>query len=159
LFLNFPNNIASLSLSSKKTDMATATFASVRGAFDLTSRNYIVTGGAQGIGYALVDAIAQMGGNVVAMDIKDKPGLDFSTLSKQHGVKVQYVQADVTNEEGLKSAFQESMTVLGSLHGCVTCAGLALEKPFGETSWPKARRIHDVNVCFNQAGSLAATRD
>ncbi|KAF4990292.1 hypothetical protein FDECE_14435 [Fusarium decemcellulare] len=130
----------------KLTAMATAVFASVRKAFDLTSRNYIVTGGAQGIGFAIVDAIAQMGGNVVAMDIKDKPGQDFSALSKQYGVNAQYLQADVTNEESLTSAFKKSINVLGSLDGCVTCAGLALVKPFEETNWQEARRIHDVNV-------------
>ncbi|KAJ3543616.1 hypothetical protein NM208_g3484 [Fusarium decemcellulare] len=125
---------------------AMAAFANLRKAFDLTSRNYIVTGGAQGIGFAIVDAIAQMGGNVVAMDIKDKPGQDFSALSKQYGVNAQYIQADVTSEESLTGAFKKSINVLGGLDGCVTCAGLALEKPFEETGWQEARRIHDVNV-------------
>ncbi|KAH7141723.1 hypothetical protein EDB81DRAFT_948148 [Dactylonectria macrodidyma] len=134
-----------------------ATFTNVRESFDISGRNYVVTGGAQGIGYAIVDAIAQMGGNVVALDIKAKPGQDFASLSKQHGVKAEYVQADVTDEKSLTDAFKRAGDLLGSIDGCVTCAGLALETAFEETSWKEARRIHDVNVTGTYFSTQLAT--
>lgn len=84
---------------------------------------------------------------MVALDIKEKPGVDFATLSTKYGVKVEYLQADVTSEDSLKNSFDKAVELLGTIDGAVTCAGLALEEAFEETSWKAARRIHDVNVC------------
>lgn len=114
--------------------------------FGLNGRNYIVTGGAQGIGFALTKAIAQLGGNVVAMDIKDQPSAEFFELSKQFGVLVEFVQADVTKQDSLKSAFERAVNVLGSVDGCVTCAGVALDKKFEEHTWEDVQKILDINV-------------
>jgi len=116
------------------------------GVFGLNGRNYVVTGGAQGIGFALTKAIAQLGGNVVAMDIKDQPKPEFFELSKQFGVHVEFIQADVTKQESLKSAFGRAVDVLGSIDGCVTCAGIALDKQFEEHTWEDVQRILDINV-------------
>ena len=57
----------------------------VRASFELTGRNYVVTGGAQGIGLALTKAIAEMGGNVAVLDLQDKPLDHFAQLAKETG--------------------------------------------------------------------------
>ena len=114
--------------------------------FGLKRRNYVVTGGAQGIGFAITKAIAQVGGNVVAMDIKDKPTPEFLELSGKFGVGVTFLQTDVTNESSLKAAFGRAVDVLGSIDGCVTCAGIAIDKPFEEHTWEEVRRVLDINV-------------
>lgn len=123
-----------------------ASFSNVKQLFDIQGRNYIVTGGAQGIGFAIVHALAQVGANVVALDIQTKPNADFDSVAKQFGVNIRYVQADVTDEKGLEAAFQTAFGILGTVHGLVTCAGIALEKAFEQTSWAECRRIQDVNV-------------
>ncbi|RYP14193.1 hypothetical protein DL765_006554 [Monosporascus sp. GIB2] len=123
-----------------------AGFSNVRSLFELRGRNYIVTGGAQGIGSGIANAIAQMGGNVVALDIKQTPSVDYAQLAKEFGVKLEYVQADVTNNENLTKAFNKAFETLGTVHGLVTCAGIALEKAFQETTWDECRRLQDVNV-------------
>jgi NAD(P)-dependent dehydrogenase (short-subunit alcohol dehydrogenase family) len=89
----------------------------VRPTFELTGRNYIVTGGGRGIGYAIVRAIAEMGGNVVVFDVLDKPVSDFDTLESDFSVKVKYIRADVTNDESLRHAFAQAMDNLGTLDG------------------------------------------
>lgn len=122
-------------------------FASVKQLFDITGRNYIVTGGAQGIGLGLVHALAQSGSNVVALDMQAAPSTDFAALASEFGVKLYYVQADVTDEQKLTSAFQTAFAHLGgNVHGLITCAGIALEKPFAATTWAECRKIQDVNV-------------
>lgn len=113
----------------------------------LKGRNYVITGGAQGIGLAIGKAIAQVGGNIVAMDISlDKPKTEFPEFSGKFGVKAIYVQTDVTNEASLRAAFGRAVDAVGSIHGCVTCAGIAMEKPFEEHTWEEVRRIMDINV-------------
>lgn len=116
------------------------------GLFGLKGRNYVITGGAQGIGLAVGKAIAQVGGNIVAMDIQDKPKPEFLELSSKFGVQAIYIQTDVTSETSLKAAFERAVDALGSIHGCVTCAGIAMEKPFEEHTWEEVRRVMDINV-------------
>lgn len=89
----------------------------VRSLFDLKDRNYIVTGGGRGIGYAITRAIAEMGGNVAVLDILDSPVKDFGTLEGDFGVKARYFHADVTQEESLTRGFEQSIAELGSLDG------------------------------------------
>lgn len=123
--------------------------------FGLHGRNYVVTGGAQGIGFAITKAIAKLGGNVVAMDIKDQPRAEFYELSKQFGVLVEFVQADVTKQDSLKSAFEQAVNVLGSVDGCVTCAGIALDKKFEEHTWEDVQNILNINASPWLSHSLA----
>ncbi|SPO05413.1 related to D-arabinitol 2-dehydrogenase [Cephalotrichum gorgonifer] len=123
-----------------------ATSRNIKSLFDISGRNYIVTGGAQGIGSAIVLALAELGANVVALDIKTAPSVDYDSLAKTFGVTISYVQADVTDEKGLGASFQAAFKILGTVHGLVTCAGIALEKAFEETSWAECRRLQDINV-------------
>lgn len=114
--------------------------------FGLKGRCYVITGGAQGIGLAISKAIAQVGGNVVAIDIQNQPKPEFLDFSGTFGVKAVYIQGDVTNEASLKAAFGRAVDAVGMVHGCVTCAGIAIEKPFEEHTWEEVRRVMDVNV-------------
>ncbi|KAF7557556.1 hypothetical protein G7Z17_g574 [Cylindrodendrum hubeiense] len=118
----------------------------VRPMFDLGKRNYVVTGGAQGIGFAVTRAICEMGGNVAVMDIQAKPVDEFSTLSKKFGAKAVYIQTDVTEESSLNAAFAQALLELGSIDGCVPCAGIAIDKPFVDQTWDEFTRIQNINV-------------
>jgi sorbose reductase len=117
----------------------------IRNGFSLQGGNYIVTGGGRGIGYAITRAIAEMGGNVVALDILACPVDDFATLSEL-GVKTRYVRTDVTDADSLNRGFEEAMSLLGSLDGCVTAAGVVYDTPFLEQDWKQVRRVMDINV-------------
>lgn len=114
--------------------------------FELRDRSYIVTGGAQGIGFACTRAICEMGGNVAVFDIQPGPVAEFSTLSQRFGVKTTYIQMDVTNEDSIKKAFDKALDSLGTIDGCVPAAGIAIDKPFLDQTWDEFTRIQDINV-------------
>lgn len=118
----------------------------VRPMFELLNRNFIVTGGAQGIGFACARAICEMGGNVAVFDIQEKPVDEFSTLSQKFGVKTTYIKTDVTKEESIKAAFDRALSELGTIDGCVPAAGIVIDKPFLEQTWDEFTRIQDINV-------------
>jgi sorbose reductase len=61
------------------------TLENVREKFELKNRNYVVTGGAQGIGFAVARAICKMGENIALLDIKNKPVDEYNTLSTKFG--------------------------------------------------------------------------
>jgi sorbose reductase len=85
--------------------------------FDLKGKNFVITGGGRGIGYAATRAIAEMGGNVAVMDVLSKPVGDFEQLSAEFGVKSLYINANMTKEDDLNSAFEQTAIELGSIDG------------------------------------------
>lgn len=115
--------------------------------FDLSGRNYIITGGGQGIGFAMARAICEMGGNVAVLDLRDQPVDAFKALASEHGVKAEYFQTDVTKEESLTASFEKAISSLGSVDGLIPAAGIVLDKPFVEQTWQEVERIQKVNVC------------
>ncbi|KAK0388023.1 hypothetical protein NLU13_4267 [Sarocladium strictum] len=126
--------------------MAPPALESVRPKFDLNGRNYVITGGAQGIGFAATRAICEMGGNVAVMDIQAKPIDDFNELASKFNVKTVYIQTDVTKEESLQASFAKAIEALGSIDGLVPSAGIAIDKPFIDQTWDEFTRIQDINV-------------
>lgn len=118
----------------------------VRPMFELRGRNYVITGGAQGIGFACTRAICEMGGNVAVLDIQDKPVDEFETLSTRFSTKTIYIRTDVTSEESIKVAIGRVVQELGSIDGCVPAAGIAIDKPFLDQTWEEFNRIQEINV-------------
>lgn len=118
----------------------------VRPMFELLGRNYVVTGGAQGIGFAATHAICQMGGNVAVLDIQEQPLDEFHTLGSRFGVKTVYIKSDVTNQDSLNAGFAKALESLGSIDGCVPAAGVAIDKPFVDQTWEEFTRIQEINV-------------
>lgn len=122
--------------------------ASIRKKLELTGRNYIVTGGAMGIGYAITKDIAEVGGNVAVIDLRNEPLEPVFELAKQHNVQIEYFQADVSDEAGLRKAFDGAVKAFnGRLDGIVTAAGIAIDKPYVDQTWEEVNKIIQVNVC------------
>ncbi|KAI8716129.1 hypothetical protein NCS52_00905800 [Fusarium sp. LHS14.1] len=118
----------------------------VRPMFELRGRNYVITGGAQGIGFACTRAICEMGGNVAVLDIQKNPVEEFNTLSDKFSTKAIYIQTDVTSEDSIKAAFAKVLEEFGTIDGCVPAAGIAIDKPFLDQTWDEFTRIQDINV-------------
>ena len=126
--------------------------ASIRSSFELTNRTYIVTGGAQGIGFTICRAICEMYGNVAIWDIQDGPvdQQEFEVWSKIFACKTLYVQTDVTNQESLQAAFKKTLETFQTIDGCVPSAGIAIDKPFVDQTWEEFNRIQEINVSLTK---------
>ncbi|CAK7233708.1 hypothetical protein SBRCBS47491_008703 [Sporothrix bragantina] len=142
----------------RKASFADGDLISTKGRFDLTGRNYVVTGGGRGIGYAAVRAIAESGGNISVLDAAPEPTKDFHNLADEFGIKTAYIPTDVTDEASLTSAFTQTVDQFGSLHGCVTAAGICPEGPFVSHTWDEVRRCFDVNITGTYFASQLATK-
>jgi hypothetical protein len=114
--------------------------------FDLTGRNYVITGGGQGIGFAMTRAICEMGGNVAVLDLRETPVDAFKTLAGEHGVKAEYFQTDVTREDSLTASFEKVVSSFGRVDGLIPAAGIVIDKPFVEWKWDEVERVQKVNV-------------
>lgn len=114
--------------------------------FDLSNKNFLITGGGRGIGFACAKAIAQLGGGVAVIDTAAEPVQEFHTLSKRFGVRTTYVRGDVTDQSSLEGAFAQSVRELGQFHGGLTAAGVVNDEPLLQASWERTKQTLDINI-------------
>ena len=114
---------------------------------NLTGKNFLITGGGRGIGFACGKAIAQLGGGVAVIDTLSEPTEEFNMLSKRYGVKTSYVNGDVTSQQSLEKAFALSIGNMdGQLHGGLIAAGICIDEPTLEADWEHSQRTFNVNI-------------
>lgn len=84
---------------------------SVREAFDLTGRVAIITGGAGLLGVKHAEAIAEMGGFPVLLDLEgEKAETQANEIAAAYGVQALGVCADITQPEAVSDALSKTLT-------------------------------------------------
>ena len=84
----------------------------------------IVTGGANGIGKAIVHALVKNGAHVAIVDIDKQAGTQTAKDIQQKGGTCIFVEADVANPEQMEAASQEITAQLGSIQILINNAGI-----------------------------------
>ncbi len=111
----------------------------------------LVTGGAQGIGFACAEAIAADGAQIVLADVNDRGVKDAA--EKLAGDTVAYV-CDMGEPDQIEALFGKIETDLGSISILVNNAGIALPTDFLEVSHANFQKVLNVNL----TGSFLATQ-
>ena len=93
----------------------------------------IVTGGASGIGAAVVDLLRTRGARVIVLDRDVEAGPDA-------------IRADVTDAAGVDAAVAEAVSRLGGLDVLVNNAGIGAAGTVEDNSDEEWHRVFDVNV-------------
>ena len=88
----------------------------------------LVTGGAQGIGYASAAAIADMGARIVLADVNSD---GVSTAAEQLGNETVGITCDMSDPDQIGAMFDRIEAEIGPVSMLVNNAGIALPK----TSW------------------------
>jgi NAD(P)-dependent dehydrogenase (short-subunit alcohol dehydrogenase family) len=84
----------------------------------------IVTGGANGIGKAIVHALVENGAHVAIVDIDAQAGTQTTQEVQQTGGTCIFVEADVANTEQMEAAAQTIAAQLGGIRILVNNAGI-----------------------------------
>ncbi|TFH42010.1 MAG: SDR family NAD(P)-dependent oxidoreductase [Chrysiogenales bacterium] len=82
----------------------------------------IVTGGASGLGEAVVRGIIAKGGRVAILDLADEKG---EKLAGELGAKAIYCRADVADEKDVAGAIERAAEAFGTVNAVVNAAGIA----------------------------------
>jgi len=108
----------------------------------------LVTGGAQGIGAAIVKELAANNFDVVINYLTSKDAaLDLSKeITKQYGVNVLIVKADVSKEEDVNLMIKEIEDKLGSVDVLVNNAAIDLSSLWSNKKVEDFKRTLEVNV-------------
>jgi len=106
----------------------------------LDNRVAVVTGGAQGIGKAIVDKLAAEGATVVVAD-RNGPGADAAAPAGGLGLTV-----DVSSEDDVRSMVDETMAKYGRLDVLVNDAAIVPFTAWDDIDFVEWRRIMAVNL-------------
>jgi NAD(P)-dependent dehydrogenase (short-subunit alcohol dehydrogenase family) len=113
---------------------------------DLHGRTAVVTGGASGIGRALVERFAAEGMQVVASDV-DQAGLDATVASVEAlGGTAIGVRADVSRREEVEALAAAAVDAFGAVHLVCNNAGVVIGGRVEELTEAEWRWVIDVDL-------------
>ena len=111
---------------------------------DLETRKAVVTGGAQGIGRAIVERLAASGAEVT---IWDRDRFLAETAADEIGGAVSFVQVDVTDWDAVRSAAARTAAEMGRIDIMVNNAGIAgMNATVADYPVDEWRRVIDLNL-------------
>ncbi|PWZ00911.1 putative NADP-dependent mannitol dehydrogenase [Testicularia cyperi] len=119
-----------------------------------------ITGASEGIGFAVAEAMAEAGGDVVLLYNSNPAAIEKAEqLAKQHGIRAKAYQCEVSDVEQVKTIINTIVTDFGSLDVFVANAGMAISKPILEQTVEEYKRQMEVNVdgvfyCAKYAGEV-----
>ncbi len=116
-----------------------------------------VTGGASGLGEAMVRLLVAEGARVVVADLSQQQGQALVNEIGEGGTKALFVPLDVSDEAGWDRAMQDTLAWAGKLNVLVNNAGIALP---GDMNMPfdTWRKTLSVNLDGTFLGTRAAIR-
>lgn len=120
------------------------------GLLDFKDKSVIVTGGARGIGRAIVQLFAEAGADVVIGDLRLEDATETAaTFSEIYQRRIVAVETDVTKYEDIERLRDEALRLFGKIDVLVNCAGWDRLLPFLKTTpdlWQKVLSINFLGV-------------
>ncbi len=122
---------------------------------NFSGKTALITGAAMGLGYAVAVYFADLGADLVLLDL-NKEGLDtVKTECEKKGVKVATFSCDISNEQEVYSVVDEAEKLFGKIDFLINNAAIWREQSaFLETSTATWKRFLDINVM----GTVFVTR-
>ena len=122
----------------------------------IASNSFLVTGGASGLGEAVVRSLVAQGGQVVIADLNDTRG---QALSEALGDSVRFIHCDVTSSDDVQAAVELAEQAFGRLQGSVNCAGIVVvQKLLDRDNNPADLDSFSRGVNINLVGSFNVAR-
>jgi 3-oxoacyl-[acyl-carrier protein] reductase len=129
------------------------------GFLSLNDRVAIVTGGAQGIGYAIVDVLAQRGANILIADVSiDKAEATAKEISDKTGRRIVAKSVNVTESASVKAMVDATVEQFGKVDILVNNAGITRDNLIMRMSEEDWDAVLDINLKGAFICSQAVTR-
>ncbi len=92
--------------------------------YDFSGKVAIVTGGASGIGEAVVHTLASCGAKVVVADFDEARGIEVADKVEADGGTASFFKVDVSKPEEVEAMVRHAVDTFGGLHVAVNNAGI-----------------------------------
>ncbi|KAI5459065.1 short-chain dehydrogenase [Mariannaea sp. PMI_226] len=128
--------------------------------FNMTGKVVVVTGAADGIGFAVAEAMAEANANVAFWyNSNDAAIAKAEELGKAHSVKTIAYKVDVSDAQKVQETIAEVVRDFGRIDVFVANAGMAISKPILEQTLDEFNKQMAVNVngvvyCSKYAGEV-----
>lgn len=111
---------------------------------NLNGKVVVITGGASGIGLATVEAFLDKGSRVVLSDYNADEGQKQVERLKAKG-EIIFIQADVAQEEEVKSLFEQTVEKFGSVDVVFNNAGIGAASETHNLSYEEYSQVIKIN--------------
>jgi NAD(P)-dependent dehydrogenase (short-subunit alcohol dehydrogenase family) len=116
---------------------------SLKELMNLKGRVALITGGAGHIGYAAANALAELGANIVLLDINKKLcDKNAKLINKKYGVATLSLAIDLSDDNAIKSVPHNIKRKFRRLDIIVNCAAMMSFKDSSSNTWEKALKIN-----------------
>lgn len=115
--------------------------------FDLTGKAAIVTGGNNGIGRAMAEALAAAGSSVAIWGRNEERNASALEAVRAHGGEALALSVDIGDEEAVVSAFAHTLEAFGQVDAVFANAGVgSVGTPFADMTTDEWRHVFQVNM-------------
>lgn len=113
----------------------------------LDGKKIYVTGGAQGLGKAMAQGLAEAGADIAIVDIQlEKAQETAREIAESTGQKVIAVKADVTDPDSVNAMIDTIVSELGGLDVAFNNAGMVINTPATETTFEQWQKVINLNL-------------
>lgn len=127
--------------------MSDTTYTNVLDQFRLNGRNALITGGSQGLGRVIAEALAQAGANIIITSRSyDKCRTAAEEIANKNAVKAIPISADVTNSQEVVRLFDEATAQIGNVDILVNSAGLNIRGPVDQLTEKEWDDVLTINL-------------
>jgi len=120
--------------------------------FSLAGKKAIITGAAQGIGKAIAECMAELGSDVVLMDIKEEKLIAAQKEITKKGTKIGYAVLDVRSNDSIEQAVKQAADFMGGIDIVVNSAGIlgtsSIEDMDRDGEWNKVLDVDLTGLFF-----------
>jgi len=111
----------------------------------------IVTGGASGLGLAVVESVIAAGGRATLFDVNEQAGRE---IAQRLGDRTAFQRVDVASESAVDAAVQAAAASMGGLNLAVNCAGVGGPRRMVGKDGPMPGEVFRRIVEINLVGTL-----
>ncbi len=109
-------------------------------------KRVVITGGAQGIGYAIADAFVQAGARLAILEIEESYAQGTLARLSREGADILFLPCDVSDETAVEKSLSVVVDQFGGVDILVNAAGWEFNKPFLTSTWDEYRAVMDENL-------------
>ncbi|MCM3452926.1 3-oxoacyl-ACP reductase FabG [Heyndrickxia oleronia] len=117
----------------------------------------IITGAANGIGFAAAKRFAEEGAKVVIADFNEAEGVMRQTELSEEGYDVVFVQVDVSNKDSVGMMVEQVVSTFGTVDILINNAGITRDAMLTKMKQEDFQQVLDVNLTgvFNCTQAVA----